>query len=85
SVSFVGQLVCALILVALGFVPGYVVSYVMKRLNMLRVPGAAEMRGLDETEVRWAAYPESLTPASAVRSADIDAPTLPLGGPAAAK
>ena len=64
SVNFLGQVVSAGILIVMGFLPGYVVSFVMKKLGVLRVPVAAELRGLDATEIKWAAYPEAGTPAS---------------------
>jgi len=43
---------------ALGFIPGYAISYALKKIGMLRVPAHAEERGLDLTEVPAQAYPE---------------------------
>jgi len=31
----------------LGFIPGYVVSWILKQLNLLRVPREVEIAGLD--------------------------------------
>lgn len=64
DVNFVGQVVSAVILIALGFIPGFVVSFLMKKAGILRVPGQAELRGLDEVEVKFPAYPENQTPSS---------------------
>lgn len=59
AISFGGQLLGALVMAVLGFVPGYVVSYVLKVMGLLRVPPAAEEAGLDITEIPSKAYPES--------------------------
>ncbi len=59
AVNFIGQTIGAVIMVALGLIPGYLISLAMKKAGMLRVPEAAEMRGLDDVEVQWPAYPES--------------------------
>ena len=42
----------------LGFVPGYVTSLILKKLNLLRVPKEAEVIGLDKVKVPIEAYPE---------------------------
>ena len=57
-ISFFGQLGGALVMAALGFIPGYIISYILKHFDMLRVPAHAEERGLDMTEVPAQAYPE---------------------------
>jgi len=57
---FTGQLMSAGVMAALGFIPGYVVSFVMAKLNILRVPPKAEVAGLDIVEVPVPAYPESV-------------------------
>ena len=64
DISFMGQLNGALVMAALGFIPGYVVSLVMAKMGMLRVPPKAEIAGLDLVEVPLKAYPEGV-PASA--------------------
>ncbi|QUS37141.1 ammonium transporter [Falsirhodobacter algicola] len=60
--SFMGQLVGAVIMGLLGFVPGYVASWVLKAMGQLRVPPEAELLGLDKTKVPASAYPEALHP-----------------------
>ena len=60
--SFVGQLVGALVMIALGFIPGYGISFFLKAIGQLRVPAEAEILGLDKTKVPAEAYPEALHP-----------------------
>ncbi len=60
EISFMGQLNSTLVMAALGFIPGYVVSLVLAKLGMLRVPPKAEVAGLDLVEVPLKAYPESV-------------------------
>ena len=57
-ISFLGQLGGAVVMAALGFIPGYVISYALNKAGLLRVPAHAEERGLDLTEVPAQAYPE---------------------------
>jgi ammonia channel protein AmtB len=64
TISFMGQLVGAVVFVALGFITGYVPSLILKMLGMLRVPAAVEELGLDTVKVPSQAYPEGI-PASA--------------------
>ena len=45
----------------LGFVPGYVVSLILKMFGLLRVGEAAEIAGLDPTKVPVRAYPEGIS------------------------
>jgi Amt family ammonium transporter len=42
----------------LGFLSGWVASFVLKRLNLLRVPPEVELHGLDLTEYGTLVYPE---------------------------
>jgi len=63
TVSFLGQLVGAIVFGLVGFVPGYLVSLLLGWLGMLRTPEAAELAGLDPAKVPAAAYPEGI-PAS---------------------
>ncbi|HMB75040.1 MAG TPA: ammonium transporter, partial [Kiloniellaceae bacterium] len=49
--------------VLLVFVPGCVLSLVLKGFGLLRVSEAAELAGLDRAEVPVSAYPESINPA----------------------
>ena len=64
TISLYGQVIGALVFALVGFVPGYIVAYILKKLGMLRVPEAAEIHGLDPVKVASAAYPEGI-PASA--------------------
>lgn len=64
EISFVGQLSSAVVFMVLGFAPGYVLSYILKVVGLLRVTEAAEVAGLDKAEVPASAYPESTVPAA---------------------
>ena len=44
----------------LGFVPGYVVSWLVHKAGMLRIPDDVQIRGLDAVKVPAQAYPESM-------------------------
>ena len=68
-ITFIGQLIGALVMVAVGFIPGYLISYVLKAVNALRVPEAAEEIGIDEVEIIAKPYPEASVPAS--KSAEV--------------
>ena len=48
----------AITAIILGFIPGYLISLLLKKLNMLRVEDEVEVRGLDVTELGVDAYPE---------------------------
>ena len=54
--SFVGQLVGVITMIALGFIPGYVISLVMKSMGWLRVPDEVQMAGIDSAELGLKAY-----------------------------
>ncbi|MEQ8666841.1 MAG: ammonium transporter [Rhodospirillales bacterium] len=64
QISFVGQLVGMIVMFLLGFVPGYVCSWIMKAMGVLRVSEAAEIAGLDPTKVPSQAYPEGIAPSA---------------------
>jgi len=64
EISFLGQTLAAVIMALLGFIPGYGLSLLLKKLNALRVPESAEDLGIDEVELLAKPYPESNTPAS---------------------
>lgn len=64
TVSLWGQIVGAIVFALVGFVPGYIVAFILKSMGMLRVPEGAEIHGLDPVKVASAAYPEGI-PASA--------------------
>ncbi|MDC0612485.1 ammonium transporter [Vibrio sp.] len=63
-ITFTGQLISTGVMIVLGFVPGYGISYLLKKFSMLRVPGTVEDKGIDEVELLAKPYPESMVPAS---------------------
>ena len=58
--NLLGQVIGAVTMAALGFVPGYGVSLVMKQMGVLRIPERAELLGMDRAKVPVTAYPEAL-------------------------
>ena len=60
ATSFAGQAFGAFVMFLLGFLPGYVVSLILKMLGLLRVGEAAEIAGLDPTKVPVRAFPEGI-------------------------
>ena len=56
--SFGGQLMGMMAFLPLAFLPGYVVSWILKKLNLLRVPAEVELEGLDLAEFGQDFYPE---------------------------
>ena len=55
----IGQIVPTLIcIIILGFIPGYGVSFVLKKLGLLRVSRAEEIEGLDLADMGVEGYPE---------------------------
>ena len=56
--SIGGQLMGMATFLPLGFPSGYVASFVLKRLNLLRVPPEVEIEGLDLAEYETDFYPE---------------------------
>lgn len=65
TTSFLGQFVGLIVMALCGFVPGYLISLVMKAMGKLRVPENVEIAGLDITEVPLVAYPENVFKSSA--------------------
>ena len=63
TISLFGQIVGAVVFFLLGFVPGYVTAFILKKFNMLRVPDHIQVTGLDLVKVPAQAYPEGI-PAS---------------------
>jgi Amt family ammonium transporter len=61
AVSFLGQVQSAIVFMALGFLPGYALSYALKMFGLLRCDENVERAGLDIAEVPVKAYPESRT------------------------
>lgn len=60
--SLIGQLVGAVTMAALGFVPGFVVSWILSKAGLLRISRGAEIAGLDLVEIPIKPYPEGRTP-----------------------
>ncbi|MFQ4135176.1 ammonium transporter [Nodosilinea sp. PGN35] len=59
SINFGAQLLgAALCAVLLGFIPGYGVSFVLKKMGLLRVSEAEEIAGLDLADFGIEGYPE---------------------------
>jgi ammonia channel protein AmtB len=56
--SFGGQLMGMMAFLPLAFLPGYVVSWILKKLNLLRVPPEVELEGLDIAEFQQDFFPE---------------------------
>jgi len=63
--NFMGQLIGLVVMFALGFVPGYVCSLILRVCGLLRVGRTAELIGLDQTKVPSSAYPEGIAPSAA--------------------
>ncbi|MGE4611131.1 MAG: ammonium transporter [Paracoccaceae bacterium] len=64
TITLYGQVIGAIVFALIGFVPGYIIAWILKSVGMLRVPAGAEEHGLDPVKVASAAYPEGI-PASA--------------------
>jgi Amt family ammonium transporter len=56
--SIGGQLMGVATFLPLGFLSGWVASFVLKKLNLLRVPVEVELEGLDLAEYETDFYPE---------------------------
>jgi ammonia channel protein AmtB len=56
--SFGGQLMGMMAFLPLAFFPGYIVSWILKKLNLLRVPPEVELEGLDMAEFQQDFFPE---------------------------
>jgi ammonia channel protein AmtB len=56
--SIGGQLMGMATFLPLGFLTGWLASYVLRRMNLLRVPAAVELEGLDVVEYGTLVYPE---------------------------
>ncbi len=58
--NFMGQLIGAISMGLLGFIPGYVASFILKMVGLLRIPEEVEILGMDIAEVPISAYPEGM-------------------------
>ena len=56
--SFGGQMMGIITFFPLGFLPGYVIAYGLRKANLLRVPPEVELEGLDIAEFERDYYPE---------------------------
>ena len=70
EISLMGQTIGAIVMAAVGFIPGYGISLILKKANALRVPKEAEELGLDEVEIIAKPYPE-VNGVPAVTSSDV--------------
>jgi len=62
ATSLFGQLVGAGVMILLGFVPGYGLAWLLKKVDALRIPPEIEILGLDIVEMPASAYPEGIPP-----------------------
>jgi ammonium transporter, Amt family len=69
-----------MVFLPLGFFGGYIPSWIMKKLNLLRVPPEVELEGLDMAEFQADFYPEFDRPPEVVVEPDgvqvLSAPVL---------
>jgi ammonia channel protein AmtB len=56
--SLTGQLYAMMVFLPLGFFGGYIPAWILKKLNLLRVPPEVELEGLDMAEFQADFYPE---------------------------
>ena len=56
--SMGGQLMGIMAFIPLAFLPGYFFSWILKKMNLLRVPPEVELEGLDMAEFGMDFYPE---------------------------
>jgi len=64
TISLMGQIIGAVVFFLLGFVPGYGVSYILKKCGMLRIRKGAELAGMDTVKVPAQGYPEGIPPSA---------------------
>lgn len=60
DINPLGQIGGTIVLLLLGFLPGYGLSLGLKKLDMLRIPAEVELAGLDLSEVPATPYPEGI-------------------------
>ncbi len=77
DINFMGQLMGAVVMAVTGFVPGYGISLLLKKLGMLRVPPKVEISGLDLVEIPATPYPETVP---ATEYSETDDTSLPANG-----
>src|SRR6186997_1551299 len=77
--SLTGQLYAMMVFLPLGFFGGYIPSWVLKKLNLLRVPPEVELEGLDQAEFQADFYPEFERPPEVVIEPDgTEVPSAPI-------
>ena len=77
--SLTGQLYGMMVFLPLGFFGGYIPSWIMKKLNLLRVPPEVELEGLDAAEFQADFYPEFARPPEVVIEPDgAEVPSAPV-------
>ena len=54
--NLMGQIVGIITMALVGFVPGYVISLIMKMAGWLRVPDNVQKAGIDKAELGLRAY-----------------------------
>ena len=59
AVTFMGQFKGAIVMILLGFIPGFALAWVLKRVGILRASDAIQAAGMD-VEVEAVAYPEDI-------------------------
>jgi Amt family ammonium transporter len=78
--SLTGQLYGMMVFLPLGFLGGYIPSWILKKVNLLRVPPEVELEGLDMAEFQADFYPEFDRPPEVVVEPDgtevVSAPVL---------
>ncbi len=74
DVSLLGQLGGVATFAALGFIPGWVVSFAMAKAGMLRISAEAEAMGMDLSELPATPYPEGIPPTIGPRIAEYGDP-----------
>ena len=68
--SLTGQLYAMMVFLPLGFFGGYIPSWILKKLNLLRVPPEVELEGLDQAEFQADFYPEFARPPEVIVDSD---------------
>ena len=78
--SLTGQLYGMMVFLPLGFFGGYIPAWILKKVNLLRVPPEVELEGLDAAEFQADFYPEFDRPPEVVIQPDgtevVSAPIL---------
>jgi hypothetical protein len=68
-----------MVFLPLGFFGGYIPSWIMKKLNLLRVPPEVELEGLDMAEFQADFYPEFARPPEVIVEPDgVQVPSAPV-------